>query len=276
MPTIIVCSNFSKTSRNALNYACSLIKNSKADKASIDILLLHIFTVPPNYSIDGIAITTISNCLTYAEEDLHQELEWLNEEYPDFRVIGKVTTGRLVEGLEEQIQEMHASLVIIGAGGNYGDLWSWDGDILKALRDLSVPILTIPPDVSFSPLKNIAFACNLKNVNNNTSFNALKNLIAFTGAKLHVVYVTNDEIKKENIEAENELMVHNKLQELAPEYHTLYENQFVNAIGRFVENNQIQLLLVMPRKHGIWNNLFHKSYTKELARLNRLPIIALH
>src|SRR3954451_8397648 len=112
MPTFIVCTNFSPTSRNALDYACSFI-NSRIDKESIDIFLLHIFTVPPNYSIDGIAITTISNCLDYAEEDLHEELEWVNEAYPELRFIGKVTTGRLVEGLEEQIQELKASLVII-------------------------------------------------------------------------------------------------------------------------------------------------------------------
>ena len=275
MPTIIVCTNFSKTSHNALGYICSLI-NSKPEKKSFDILLLHIFSVPPNYSSDGIAITTISNSLTYAEEDLHEELEWVNEEYEDLNVFGKITTGRLVEELEEQIQEMKASLVITGSGGDYGELWSWDDEILSAIRNLSVPLLTIPPNVTFTTLQNIAFACNLKNVDQNTPYNVLVNFIQFTGAKLHVVYVTNNEIKENSKEAENEKSVHSKLQELKPEYYTLYENEVVGAIGRFVETHQIQLLLVIPKKHGIWNSLFHKSYTKELARLNRLPILALH
>lgn len=275
MPTIIVCTNFSKTSRNALDYACSLI-NSKAEKKAFDILLLYIFTVPPNYSGDGIAITTISNSLTYAEEDLHAELEWINDEYNGLNVIGKITTGSLLDGLEEQIQEMKASLVIIGAGGNYGDLWSWDDDILNALRDLSVPILTIPPNVTFAPLQNIAFACNLKNINENTPYNVLISLVYFTGAKLHIIYVTSAAIEDDSVERANQRIVQDKLQELQPDYHTLYESQVVAAIGRFVENNQIQLLLVIPRKHGLWHNLFRKSYTKELSRLNHLPIMALH
>lgn len=275
MPTIIVCTNFSKTSRNALSYACSLI-NSKANKEAVDILLLNIFTIPPNYSGDGIALVTIQNSLTYVEEDLHEELEWVNGEYPGINVIGKVSTGRLLEGLEEEIHEMKASLVIIGAGGNYGDLWSWDSNILNALRDLSVPILTIPPNVTFTPLQNIAFACNLKNVNRHTPFSALKKIIQFTEAKLHVVYVAGDELKKDSAEAQNELFVREQLQDFSPVYHTLYESEVVGAIGRFVENQHIQLLLVIPRRHGIWESLFHKSYTKELARLNRLPIIALH
>lgn len=275
MPTIIVCTNFSKTSRNALSYACSLIE-SQANEEAIDILLLHVFTIPPNYSGEGIALVTIDNCLIYAEEELQEELEWVHEEYPTIKVVGKVTTGRLLNCLEEQTYEREPSLIIIGAGGNYGDLWSWDKDILNALRDLSAPILTIPPGVIFTPLQNIAFACNLKNVSRHTPFNALKKIIKFTKAKLHVVYVAGNEIKKEGIEIQNELFVHEQLQDIQPVYHTLYESQVVGAISRFVENHQIQLLLVMPKRHGIWESLFHKSYTKEFARLNRLPIMALH
>jgi hypothetical protein len=274
MPTIIVCTNFSKTSRNALSYACSLV--SSKNNEAFDILLLHVFTIPPNYSGDGIALVTINNSLTYVEEDLHEELDWVHEEYPDLNVIGKITTGRLLQGLEEEIQEMKATMVIIGSGGHYGDLWSWDSNILNVLHDLSVPILTIPPDVTFASLQNIAFACNLKNVNRHTPFNTLTKIIKFTQARLHVVYVAGDETKRDPAEAQNELFVREQLQDLSPVFHTLYENEVVGAIGRFIENEHIQLLLVIPRKHGIWDNLFHKSYTKELARLNRLPIMALH
>lgn len=275
MPTFIVCTNFSKTSRNALSYACSLIKN-EANEEAIDILLLHFFTIPPNYSGDGIALVTINNSLTYVEEDLHEELEWVHDAYPAINVIGKVNTGHFLKGLEEEIYDMHASLVIIGTGGHYGDLWSWDNNILNALRDLSVPILTIPPNVTFTPLQNIAFACNLKSVSRNTPFNALKKIIQFTKARLHVVYVAGDKAKKDTAKAQNELFVHHQLDDLSPVYHILYENEVVGAIAHFAETQQIQLLLVMPRKHGIWDSLFHKSYTKELSRLNRLPIMALH
>jgi len=198
------------------------------------------------------------------------------QEYPGINVIGKITTGRLLEGLEEEIQEMHASFVVIGAGGHYGDLWSWDAGILNALRDLSVPILTVPPHVTFTPLQNIAFACNLRNVSRQTPFHTLKKIIHYTEATLHVIYVAGDKMSKDALETQNELFVQEQLSDLSPVYHTLYEGEVVGAIGRFVQDKQIQLLLVIPRRHGIWDNLFHKSYTKELTRLNRLPIMALH
>lgn len=275
MPTIIVCTNFSETSRNALSYACQLI-NSQENKEIFSILLLNVYTIPANYSGDGIALVTVNNALKYAEEDLHEELEWLHEEYPGLNVMGKVNAGRLLHEIKDEINAMKASMVIIGAGGHYGDLWSWDSNILTALRDLPVPVLTIPPHVSFTPFQDIAFACNLKNINSYTPFDRLKTIIEFTKARLHIVYVTSNEIKPGSKEAENEIIVHDRLKDLDPIYHTLFESQVVGAIGRFVENNNIQLLLVIPTKHGIWENLFSKSYTKELTKLNQLPIMALH
>lgn len=275
MPTIIVCSNFSATSRNALAYACSLI-NSKADKEGIDILLLHIFNIPANYSGEGIALAAFNDGINFAEEDLNEELEWAHETYPDVNVIGKITTGHLLKGLEEQVKEMHALLVIMGTGGHYGELWSWDNNILNALRSLSVPLLTIPPNVTFSRLQNIAFSCNLKYINPYTPFITLKNIVGFLEARLHIVYVAGNDIKKENAEAKNEVLVRNQMQDTEPVYHTLFENNVIDAVVNFVEEQQIQLLLVIPKKYGLWESLFHKSYTKELARLNKLPVMALH
>jgi len=275
MPTIIVCTNFSDTLGNALKYACSLI-SSKVNPEEISILLLNVYTIPVTYSGDGIALVTINNALNDAEEELHAELEWAYEEYPKLNIIGKVTTGRFIDALREEADEIEASLVIMGTGGYYGELWSWDENILNALRDLSVPVLTIPPDISFRTLLNIAFACNIKNVNLSTSINTIKNLINFTDSHLHVVYVTNQQIKPGSTEAANEAMLHAGLNELSPTYHTLWENEIVGAIGRFVEDKQIQLLLVMPRRHGVWENLFYKSYTKEPAKINYLPIMSLH
>ena len=275
MPTIIVCTNFSETSRNAFAYTCSMVM-SQVDKDAFSILLLNVFTIPANYSGDGIALVTINNALDSAEDDLREELEWAHEEFTELNIIGKVTTGRLLDSLKEEIGEMKAMMVVIGAGGHYGELWSWDTNILNALRDLPVPVLTIPPKVKFTPFVDIAFACNLKNIHSNTPFNQVKSIIELTRATLHIVYVASHPIKPGSKEADNQLIVQAKLKDVPTVYHTLYENEVVGAIGRFIEEKKIQLLLVIPVKHGIWESLFRKSYTTELARLNKLPIMALH
>ncbi len=275
MPNVIVCTNFSQTSRNALQYTCTFISHLP-NQQDVSILLLHIYSIPVNYNGDGIALASVDTAIKYAEEDLHDELEWAHGDFPDIQIVGKVTAGNMLEALKEQVEDFAASLVVLGAGGNYGDLWSWDTSILDVLYDLPFPVLAIPANVAFTLLQNVAFTCNLKHFNNAPALQKVIRVVSAAQAKLHVVFVISHEIKPGSTEEKNRNMVQEQLRVVEPEYYTFHETEVVGAIGHFALENNIQMLIVMPRKQGLWESLFHKSYTKELAKLNQLPIMAVH
>ena len=86
--------------------------------------------------------------------------------------------------------------------------------------------------------------------------------------------VTPQHNEQDEQEATTVLQAH--LEDVDTRYYTMADLHIVQAIGAFVEEQHIDLLVVRPRKHGIWYNLFHKSYAKELAKLNLIPVMALH
>jgi len=274
MSTIIVCTDFSKTSRNALAYTCNFIKD-KAVGQEVELLLLHIFTIPANYSGEGLSIITINDEWNDAEIQMQEELDWVKENYPGIRIKERIKKGFLLDSLLDQIKEVQPALIVIGASGNFGDMWSWDKDILDLLRDATVPVLTVPPQVSFRTMHNIGYACNLQNVTPATPFETIKNLVHLSNATLHVLTVNTPQLKKIGCE-QKETLVHERLKEVAPQYHVVEETHVVETIGHFVQQQRIDLLLVTPKRHGVWEALFRKSYTKELMRLNSIPIMALH
>jgi hypothetical protein len=273
MPTIIVCTDFSDTARNALSYTCNLIKEK--EEGEVDLLLLHIFTIPANYSGEGLSIITINDELNDAQAGLEEELDWAHEQFPNIALRSKLTTGNLSDSLREQVDEEKPLMIVIGAGGHYEDVLTWDAELLDLLRTLPVPVLTVPKRVTFEQVKNVAFSCNLKNVTPATPFQTLKTLASFINAQLHVLFVTTPEIDK-MADKHGEEYVHEKLDEVSPIYYNVKEAKVVGAITHFVEEHNINLLMVTPKKLGIWANLFHKSNTKELMRLNTIPILALH
>jgi K+-sensing histidine kinase KdpD len=136
-------------------------------------------------------------------------------------------------------------------------------------------VLTIPPAVAFKPVANIAFASIPGNLHSASPIESIKKLVKYTGARLHVVMVVTATYNEEK-ERQAEVTLRRQLEDINPEYHIINEPHIVQAIGRFVEEQHIDLLVVRPRKHGIWYNLFHKSYAKELAKLNLIPVMALH
>jgi nucleotide-binding universal stress UspA family protein len=273
MPTIIVCTDFSDAARNALSYTCSLVKDK--GEGEVDLLLLHVFNIPSNYSGEGLSIITINDELNDAQAGLEEELDWANAEFPGLSLRSKLTTGTLSKSLREQVDEEKPLMIVIGAGGHYGEMLTWDAEILDLLRGLPVPVLTVPTSVTFAPVNNIAFSCNLKNVTSATPFETLKSLVSFIGAELHVLFVTTPEIDK-MADKYTEDYVHEKLDEISPVYHHVKEAKVVGAITHFVDEHEIGLLMVTPKRLGIWANVFHKSNTRELMRLNTIPILALH
>jgi nucleotide-binding universal stress UspA family protein len=273
MPTIIVCTDFSDTARNALSYTCNLVKD-KGEEA-VDVLLLHVFTIPANYSGEGLSIIAINDELNDAQAGLEEELDWAHEQFEGVALRSKLTTGRLSDSLREQVDEEKPLMIVIGAGGHYENMLTWDAELTDLLRTLPVPVLTVPKRVTFAAVKSIAYSCNLKNVTPATPFETLKNLVHFIDADLHVLFVTTPEIDKMT-DKHNEEFVHEKLDEVSPVYHVVKEPKVVSAIAQFIDEYGINLLMVTPKRIGIWANIFHKSNTKELMRLNSIPILALH
>lgn len=273
MKTIIVTSDFSSSAHNALAYSCAFL-NERENEA--ELILLNIYTIPAMYTSDGVAVTTISGALSDAEDRLQEEYEWVKGNYPAIRINTRAILGGFLESLKSQVEILAPVLVIMGTSGKYDNMWSWNTEILNVFRDLTVPVLTIPEHLSYTQVRNIAFACNFTNINLHTPVESLKKIIRFTGATLHVIYVKSNAQTRENITPlKQEATVHELLKELAPLYHTLQENDVVEAIGHFVKAQSIDLLLVVPRRVGIWESIFHKSHTKALARFNSTPVLAL-
>ena len=271
MATIIVITDFSESAQNALSYACAFCAASN----NIELLLLNISSVPASYSGDGVAMAAISDTLENRVDKLKEEIERVSANFGNATIKYKALLGDFIKSLQELIEEEAAALVIMGTPAAYGEIWAWDTNTLSALTELPVPVLTVPKEVAYKPIHNISFASIPGNLHSASPIQSIKKLIKYTGAKLHVVTVVSPQ-QDEQKEKEAEAMLHEQLAELDTAYHKIYETHIVQAIGRFVEEQHIDLLVVRPRKHGIWYNLFHKSYTKELARLNLIPVMALH
>ncbi len=271
MATIIVVTDFSASAENALRYACSFV----GQRGGVELLLLNIFAVPPSYSGEGVSLAAVGEAIGENENQLRDEFDWISREFPGVKINYKELIGDFVERLQQEVDEQQSPLVIMGTPDNYGDLRLWGPDILNALTSLPVPVLTIPAGVSYRKIAHIAFACIMENISSRTPVEAIQKLVDFTGARLHVVEVVPPEEPGE-AGRQGEAILRNRLPEPPAFYHKLAEKHVVEAIGHFVAEQHIDLLLVRPRKHGVWYNLFHKSYSKELARLNLIPVMALH
>ncbi|QEC69607.1 hypothetical protein FRZ67_20730 [Panacibacter ginsenosidivorans] len=270
MSRVIVVTNFSDSSRNALKYACEFLNIPQTQ-----VLLLNIFGFPGSLSGDAIAIAAMSETITNDERLLQKEYAWVKENYSNINIAREMVTGSFIEVLHEFEKDPETSLIIMGAGGNYNDLLSWDTNIIDAFVDLTISVLVVPASVQYKPVNKIAFACNYYRKNLHTPVSMIRKLIQFTRAKLYVInVVSHDEtIDEEAIKSKH--LLQRSLEDISPTYYEpAFENIFT-AIDQFTSAENIDMLIVIPTRHGIWYNIFHHNHTKGLVHLNHIPLLSL-
>jgi nucleotide-binding universal stress UspA family protein len=268
MGTIIVTTDFSDSAANALNYACEFANENK-----MAVLLVHIYTLPASYAAEGVSLAAIDDSLNSERQMLHEELERVKERYSPVQIDAQVIVGEFSESLEDLSSQTDPEMIMMGAEEEYSELWNWGVDWLNALITISCPVMVVPRHIVYRRIKNIAFACDYKNECTPKQLTTIKKFAGLSHAGFYVVHVSQENKRP----MENNLAAFQKaFNDMNPQFHTVENKFIIKGLAEFIDEYQIDLLLVIPRRHGLWHSLFNKSYTKQLALLNNLPVIAIH
>ena len=271
MRTIIVVTNFSDSSRNALEYTCEFL-----GATGVRILLLNIFSFPAALTSDAICVAAMSETIADDERLLEAEYDWVKTNYPEVNIDSEMVTGDFLQELEEKVSNEDVALVVMGAGGHYDDLLSWDANIIDTFIDLRTPVLVIPSNVKYHSIKKVAFACNYYRKDLETPVSLIRRLIQFTSADLYVVHVVGASAVVDEEALKSKELLQQNLADLAPVY---YEPEFPNvitAIDDFTAEQNIDLLVVIPGRYGIWDKIFQQQHAKGLVHLNHVPVMSLY
>ena len=134
---------------------------------------------------------------------------------------------------------------------------------ISIIKNCSSPVLTVPQGAPIKAPRKIALA-----VDNSEGLPVEKiaNLLQLFRADLHVVHV----------ETENETSRVNLPEALkGASYHHWKENDVNKGIGHFVQQNNIDLLLVLPHRHNLFERVFFKGHTKELVNSMPVPVLCI-
>ena len=274
MKTIIALTDFSPVSLNAVNYAADL-----ACSVNARLYLLHVFQLPLAYSEAPYPAESIDTLMQEAEDRMVQ----LNKELT-LRTSGKtevsyeLRTGTVITQIEECCAEQDPYAIVMGTqGSSAAERVFFGSNVINAMRRLRYPLMIIPPGAKFTSIKKIALACDLKNVDDTIPFEGIKSLAKEFNAEFHLVHINTE--GEENFSARilpESLSLQNALEKLHPVYHFLSNNDVENGLSRFTENNKIDLLIVVPKKHNMIDKLFHHSHSKKLVLQPSIPLMTIH
>lgn len=275
MKTIIVPTDFSPAAINAMHYALNMARVINAG-----IMLLHVYQVPVSYNNSDIPLPLMDiDELEKINEEKLQELKEAAERASSMKlkISTEVKLGDLADELETICTATQPFAIVMGTrGSGFVERLLVGSATLSVMRRLNWPVLVVPPGAIFKGIQKIGFACDFKKVVETTPADYIKEWVKTFDATMSVLNVDHKKNAATVNAEEQSALLHGLLEETHPQYFFIDNPDVEKGINEFAESNNLDLLIVIPRKHRLLDSLFQKSHTKELAFHSHIPILAVH
>jgi len=272
MPLIITATDFSEVAENAINYACKL-----ASLQNGQVQIIHSFIIPVMFSDIPMPGSLITDAQNDAEMQMDKLVGTMSAAYPGVNIKGKVIYGETADVIDDFTEESeYPWLVVVGNNGPTENSNWPDSTLMNVFKKLEYPVLAIPGGFTHRPVRRICFAFDNKHTGNESALQQIKDKTKLLNAELHVLTIKPHSAGTENND-DFDKTVTQTLAEINPTYHFVDSTGDIDqSIQEFIEKNNIDWLIMLPRKHSFFEGLFHKSHTKAIAHHSRVPILALH
>ncbi len=268
MKKIIIPVDFSDTSINAATYAIEMAK----EIPGASITLYYVYN---RINFSDLTSKDAFSRQMVSEAALKILKDKLDSEFESITYV--VEAGSFVENLSDYVLGNRVDLVVMGMTGSSKIAQVFMGtNTLNVTRNISCPVMIIPPEAKYKGLKRVVLTSDFKDVARTTPFGAIKTILDTFKPKLDILNVDSEhfiELTPEfKIEKEN---MKDKLGSYNPEFSFLRSYDFLEGISSFVELRSMDAIITVPHKHTLFNQFFVTSSTKKLAYQSTVPIIAI-
>ncbi|PAW94776.1 hypothetical protein CKK33_15245 [Mucilaginibacter sp. MD40] len=275
MKTILVPTDFSPSANNAAAYAFEMAKVTKAD-----IKLCHALKVPAE-SIYAAQVAWPLEDISHLTEGAEAEMKFLTlhieqnspSQHSGFKpgVDHSIGVGDTVDYIRNVVSDDHISLVVMGmSGANLFSRFLLGSVSRELISKADFPLLLIPKNYVYKPIKKIAFATDLHHEDINT-INALAGLASYFNAELLISHVegTHDAEKKQVKEFLTEVTTRTQYNKIY--FRAVKMDKVTDGLEWLSAHGQIDMLVMTHRKDAFLT----QSHCEKLVSETHVPLMVL-
>jgi nucleotide-binding universal stress UspA family protein len=273
MKKILVPFDYSEASVNAAEYAIGIGKFFDAK-----LVLFHVYQLP--------VVTAEASFIQYPLDELHKEnVVMLKKERSrlqnklanDLPIDVVVRSGFPGSNIIEEAEKQGADMIVMGITGRnkLGEVLIGSTAVFTA-RNSEIPVLIVPSEVKYKKIRKIAFACDYDHTEEGGIIEHVELYRFLFDAQLDIVNVY-DEDKEPTLEkAISGLTVENTLSHVPHKTFFVHNDDASEGLEDYLEKHKPDLLIVVPKKHNLFEKMFRESMTRHLAYHAHIPVLALH
>ncbi|MDZ7741123.1 MAG: universal stress protein [Bacteroidota bacterium] len=284
MSKILIPVDFTATSRNNIQYAMQLAKETGQD-----IEMLHVIQVDyPSYgqlypmdpmanpsATDGLAPVNIKKSEENARKAYDKLLKELEFSKPDnIKLDTSIRSGLYPDVINKESARKEITLVLLGGTAHEESNSSLGPDGIQMLFEgAACPVMVLSPQAKFKKINNILYASDLQK----EDIDSLKELSAFAShfkSRILALHINDNPDFKERIEEKgfNEL-VQQKVGYPGIKVVCMSSDKVAKSIANYAHNTEADLIALLKENKGFWKTLFGKSTSEQLMKETEIPLM---
>lgn len=262
MKTIVVPTDFSAAAEHATVYAAHLAKAMNAS-----VLLLHVYQLPIAMNDFPAMMVSAEELKRNADNGLNRIKDNAMKRAPGVPFESETRMGDVVDQINELCESRDVVALVTGTKDMGGfERILMGNTTLSIVKNSAYPVFSVPEGAVNKVPAKIALAVDFLNVDEIP----VEKITTFTqqlGAELHLIHVEEDG-KEHSAD-----VLPAGLQTAT--YHSLKEEDVAEGIQHFVTKENIDLVIVLPHRHNLYERLFFKGHTQDIIQAAPVPVLCM-
>lgn len=269
---LLVPLDFSESSKNALKAAIGIAQRAGAKITLVNAIHLH----TPIPHLKG--ATFIEAVLADHEQKIKEAFEGLESEFVELKNVPHESDRFVAYLMDAVYTETHTrdiDLIVMGTRAEKSPGERLVGsNATEIIRTSEVPVLVIPENYEgFNP-KRIGFASDFLKVPDYLPLEILKCMAELYQSEVMIFHIADGINEEKQAEINRMKKSLSSLENIS--IRIVAADSVVKGIQEFSQSHGLDLLVLMPRRHNLFERIFTKSISKAVAMDIDIPLLTFH
>jgi nucleotide-binding universal stress UspA family protein len=273
MRTILIPTDYSEAARNAVHYAAELGKATGSK-----LVLFHAYHVPLRAMVSSGSSAAAHLPATGEEleaeevKKLRNYTEAVKSLYPGVPMGQVVKAGFAVEEIVDYANNNEIDLIVMGTGAESSHNDVFGSLTTTIINESKRPVLVVPEGAAFKSDARVALAYDCSGVKDASILDMLARLVKTFSTDLMIVDVLK---RGEDARMEVDDTMKRFTGQVDHSFHFPVGDHAADTVLHFIDENKVDMLAVIPHKHGFFNRMVRSSFTKKVALHTHVPLLTL-
>lgn len=278
MKNILIPTDFSENSRNAVRYALDYFSD-----IPMNFFILH---VSHRNKLNRTEISESSLDSSGGTQLIYNPSLLLKEEINAYQNLTKNPLHKfyplqedmlLVEAIRKQISEKEIDTIVMGTRGdsqsNQDEMGSHTYEVITKVK---CPILVIPENARFTGIRNMAFVTDYNSIYRNRVINTMSDALNLHKSPLRVLHIRPQNTGLTAAQTENKGFLHYFFRETKHSFHFLENKNIETGIQDFADTWEISIVAIVAKNLNFIQRLMLRPTPGVINYHTEVPFLVLH